>query len=67
MTRTVVIDRDKFFKVVEASRKSLEDCILGGRCVSFEDYRNKVGQLHGINVTLEHFTDTVKTGEEDDD
>lgn len=66
MTRPVLIDRDKFFKVVETSKKSLEECILGGRCVSFEDYRNKVGQLHGIDTAIDHFKDTVKQEDEDD-
>ena len=64
--KSVLIDRDKFFKVVEASKKSLEDCILGGRCVNFDDYRNKVGQLHGIATAVDHFKDTVKSEEDDD-
>jgi len=67
MARTVVIDRDKFLKAVEASRQSLTDCILSGRCVSFEDYRNKTGQLHGIDTALDHFKDTVKSQEDDDE
>jgi len=67
MSRTVVIDRDKFLKAVETSRQSLTDCILSGRCVSFEDYRNKTGQLHGIATAVDHFRDTVKSEEDDDD
>lgn len=67
MSHSVVIDRDKFFKAAEASRQSLKDCILSGRCVSFEDYRNKVGQLHGIDTALDHFKDIVKNEEDDDE
>lgn len=66
MTKTIVIDRDKFYKSLDTSRKSLEQCILSGRCVSFEDYRNKVGQLHGIDTALGHFKDTIKHEEDDD-
>lgn len=66
MTHTVVIDRDKFFKVVEASRREVEIYILGGRCVSFDDYRNKTGQLRGMDVVIDHFKDTVKSEDDDD-
>ena len=67
MSRTVVIDRDKFVKVNEASKKDIADYVLGGRCVSFDDYRNKVGQLRGIDAALDHFHDLVKKEEDDDD
>lgn len=66
MSHTVVIDRDKFLKAAEASKKGIADCILSGRCVSFEDYRNKVGQLHGINTAIDHFRDTIKSEDDDD-
>ena len=66
MTHAVVIDRDKFFKVVEVSKVALTSYVLGGQCVSFEDYRNKVGQLRGIDTALDHFKDTVKLEDDDD-
>lgn len=67
MTRTVVIDRDKFYKVVDGSKQQLIDCILGGRCTSFDDYRSKVGKLHGLNEALDHFKDTVKSEDDEDE
>ena len=67
MTHSVVIDRDKFFKAVDASRKETETYVLAGRCVSFDDYRNKCGQLRGMDVVIDHFKDVAKTDEEDDE
>lgn len=66
MAHTVVIDRDKFFKVVEASRAELTAYLLAGRCVDFPDYRNKTGQLRGIDVAIDHFKDTIKQEDDDD-
>ena len=65
--KTVVIDRDKFQKVVDASRDDLGAYILKGQCVDFADYRNKTGQLRGINIAIDHFKDTVKSEEDDDE
>jgi len=66
MARAVLIDRDKFFKAVEQSKQSITAYVLGGKCVSFEDYRNRCGELRGIDVTLDHFKDTVKSEDDDD-
>lgn len=66
MIRTVVIDRDKFMKAVDASMKSLTAYILSGQCTSFEDYRNKTGQLRGIEVAIGHFAETLKSEDDDD-
>lgn len=66
MTRTVVIDRDKFYKVIEGDKQSLTNYILKGQCVSFEDYRNKTGQLRGIETAIDHFKDTIKSEDEDE-
>lgn len=67
MSHSVVIDRDKFFKVVDASRNETETYVLAGRCVSFDDYRNKTGQLRGMDIVIDHFKDTVKSEEDDDE
>ena len=66
MNHTVVIDSDRFFKVVDASRSELTSYLLAGRCVDFPDYRNKTGQLRGIDVAIEHFRETVKQEDDDD-
>lgn len=67
MTQNVVIDRDKFFKALDGSKAELTAYILAGRCVSFDDYRNKTGQLHGLATATDHFKDVVKTEEDDDE
>ena len=67
MARSVVIDRDKYFKLLEGSRNELTAYLLAGRCVDFPDYRNKTGQLRGIDVAINHFNDVVKTEEDEDE
>lgn len=67
MSRSVVIDRDKFGKAVDSSRAELTAYLLAGRCVDFPDYRNKCGQLRGLDAAMDHFRDTVKSEEDDDE
>ena len=66
MSSNVMIDRNKFQKAVDGSKQELVSYVLNGRCVSFEDYRNKVGQLNGINIALDHFKDTIQAEGDDD-
>ena len=67
MSRAVVVDQDKFFKALDTDRNELTAYLLAGRCVDFSDYRNKTGQLRGIDVAMDHFKDVVKTEEDDDE
>lgn len=47
--------------------KDITQSICTGKCTSFDDYRNKVGRIEGLNQSLELMSTAIKDYMNDED
>ena len=55
-----------FISAVKARRAAIADSIATGNCVNFEAYQRLVGQLQGLEESLEILNQLLKEEDKDD-